>query len=36
LPLAVSDWRALENRYGAAINKRFSKITAQPNLFTGT
>jgi hypothetical protein len=36
LPLAASDWRALESRYGTAINERFIRITAKPNLFTGT
>jgi hypothetical protein len=34
LPLPTAQWAELEQRYGAAVGKRFHRIAARPNLFT--
>jgi hypothetical protein len=34
LPLPSAQWAELEQRYGAAVGRRFYRITERPNLFT--
>ncbi len=34
LPLAASEWSALEQRFGDRVGKRFLKLTSRPNVFT--
>jgi hypothetical protein len=34
LPLAATDWSALESKYGEAVAERFKRIEEKPNLFT--
>lgn len=34
LPLPISVWQALENRYGKTLEEHFYQISLKPNLFT--
>ena len=34
LPLAIGQWAALEQRYGAAVSQHFYRLADRPNVFT--